>query len=304
MTLHYRQSLTTGLCLAFFVALFNSLPTRGLVYPQLINSGHAFVFFSANLFLLRLLLGSFGSFKQISFISTFSISVGLFIELVQPYFGRDKSILDFSYDILGVVFSALFFSQLAATSTKIKVFLLSTFICLSCLIPSLKLSLWWKINQSPVLLNFERSWEDQIYSLDKDVSLQKIPASKFFNAKGYAGKIIINSTDTYAGFSLNHAKNNWSDYSTLSWEMVSFNDYPISLILRVHDSIHNQEYNDRFNDKFTIVPGFNSFEVALRKIKTAPESREMTMENISNIKFFLKHAESNTILYIDNIQLQ
>lgn len=304
MTLHFRQSLLTGLCLAFFLVLFSSLPNRGLVFPQLINSGHAFVFFCANLFLLRLLLGLFGTFKQISFISIFSITVGLAIELVQPYFGRDKSILDFSYDVLGVTFSALFFAQKSASATKIKVLLLSMFVGISSFIPLYKMELWWKVNQSPALLNFERSWEDQVYSLDKDVSLQKIKASKLFNAEGHAGKLIINSAEMYAGLSLNHAKNNWSEYSTLSWEIVSLYDRPISLTLRVHDSIHNYEFSDRFNETFTVVPGLNSFEVDLNRIKTAPVSREMRMDQIRNIKFFLIQPEMNTILYIDNIQLQ
>lgn len=304
MTLHYRQSLLSGFCLAFLVVLFSSLPNRGLVYPQLINSGHAFVFFFANLFLLRLLLGAFGTFKQTTLVSLFSISFGLFIELVQPYFGRNKSSLDFSYDILGVVFSALFFNLSGTATTKVKAFVLSVFICLSSLIPLFKISLWLKINQSPILLNFERPWEDQVYSLDKGVSLQKIPAGKLFKTKGYAGKLTINSTETYAGFSLNHAKFNWSNYSTLSWEMVSLYNQDISINLRVHDSLHNQEYSDRFNKKFIVTPGFNSFEVDLSTIKAAPESRKMEIDNISNIKFFLKQAKSNTVLYIDNIQLR
>lgn len=304
MTLHFRRSLFPGFFLAFLVILFSSLPNRGLVFPQMINSGHAFVFFCANLFLLRLLLGSFGTFRQITFISILAITIGLVIELVQPYFGRDKSILDFSYDVLGVTFSALFFTQKSASATTIKVLLLSLFVGISSFFPLYKMELWWKVTQSPALLNFERPWEDQIYSLDKDVSLQKIKASKLFKAEGHAGKLIINSTEVYAGLNLNHAKNDWSEYSTLSWEMVSLYDQPISITLRVHDSVHNYEFSDRYNETFTVVPGFNSFAVDLNKIKTAPLSREMKMEHITNIKFFLIQPQMKTILYIDNIQLQ
>lgn len=86
--------------------------------------------------------------------------------------------------------------------------------------------------------------------------------------------------------------------------MVSLYDQPVSVNLRIHDSVHNQEYRDRFNEKFTVVPGFNYFEIAIGDIKAAPESREMKMERISHIKFFLNKAQSNTTLYIDNIQLQ
>lgn len=212
--------------------------------------------------------------------------------------------MDFSYDIIGVVFSVLFFIQKGTSSTKITFFVLSMFICLSGYIPLSKVHLWWTINQSPVLLNFERPWEDQIFSLDKNVKLQKISATKLFNTKGHAGKLTIHTADTYAGFSLNHAKSDWSQYSTLSWEMVSLFDEPVLLNLRIHDSVHNQEYSDRFNDQITVVPGFNSFEIALSDIKAAPESREMMMEDISYIKFFLNQTQRNTTLYIDNIQLQ
>ena len=102
MTLHFRKSFLTGFCLASLLLVINSLPNDGLVFPQLINSGHAFVFFCANLFLLTLFLGESKTFKNILFISLFSIFIGFLIECIQPYVGRDRSILDFYYDCIGI----------------------------------------------------------------------------------------------------------------------------------------------------------------------------------------------------------
>lgn len=303
MTLHYRKSLLSGFCLAGLLIIFNSLPNDGLVYPQIINSGHALVFYCANLFLLNLLLGSNANYKKILTISIFSIVIGLLIECIQPYIGRDRSLLDFYYDIIGVLFSAVIYLKIHSTPTRHTAYLFIIFICLVSAFPAFRSYLWWQHNHTSTLVNFERRWEEGIYSIDKGVTLEKVPASDVFKETGYAGKLDFSISDTYLGFSLNYPRSDWRAFNKLSWEVASHHQQAVYMSLRIHDLKHNQEYSDRFNYRFKVRPGYNLFEVSFIDIKKAPKSRSMEMDSIQSVKFFLSKPDKATTLYLDNIQL-
>lgn len=304
MTLNYRLSFVTGIVLTSLLVIINALPNHGLVYPQLINSGHAFVFFCANLFLLKLLLGHAQAPKKILFISLFSILIGLLIEYIQPYFGRNRSILDFYYDIIGVLFSAIFYIRINTNRRKSASFLLILFFCLSIALPVFRMYLWWQINHSPTLLNFDRDWEKYIYSFDSGVKFEKISASHLLKTTGQAGKFEFDISDTYIGVSLDYPKADWRAYRKLSWKVFSEHQQAFYMSLRIHDSKHNQEYSDRFNYRFKVSPGYNMFEVSFNDIQTSPTSRSMEMDKIQSVKFFLTKPDRVTSLYLDNIELK
>lgn len=303
MNLYFRQSLLTGFCLTSLLLVINYLPNDGLVFPQLINSGHAFVFFCANLFLLKLLLGTTNTYSKVLFISLFSILIGFLIECVQPYIGRDRSVLDFYYDCIGVLFSAIFFIRTTTKPRKAASFLLILLSCLALAFPAFRLYLWWQINHSPILLNFERNWEDISLSGSEGVTIEKTRAIKSFKSDSNVGKIYFGMSGTYPGFGLDYPRNDWSCFTELSWEVVSSNDHPIDINLRIHDAGHNQEYNDRFNFKFTVMPGFNVFTLALTDIKNGPTLRQIDMKNISNLKFFIAKPSEAISLYFDKLEL-
>lgn len=304
MALYYRQSFLSGLSLFCLVISFNSLPEHGVIFPELINSGHAFVFFSANLFLLKLLFGSSANSKQIALVSMISLTVGILIEIVQPYFGRNRSAIDLYYDVVGICFSSIFYLRKNSSPKKTLYSTLIFFVCLASAIPAFRLWLWWQINQSPTLLNFERNWESYSYSIDREVSLERIPATNELEKNNHIGELRFGISTAYPGFSLDHPKTDWSTYKTLSWEISSKHDHIIKMNLRVHDRNHNQEYSDRFNYRFEVKPGLNKFKLSLKEIKTSPESRIMEMDKIQNIKFFLTKPKVSTTIYIDNVQLQ
>lgn len=304
MALYYRQSFLTGLSLFCLVISFNSLPEHGIVFPELINSGHAFVFFSANLFLLKLLFGSSANSKQIALVSMISLTVGILIEIVQPYFGRNRSAIDLYYDVVGICFSSIFYLRKNSSPKKTLYSTLIFFVCLASAIPAFRLWLWWQINQSPTLLNFERNWESYSYSIDREVSLERIATQNELGTINHIGKLRFDIANGYPGFSVNYPKTDWNEYKTLSWEISSKHDHVINVNLRVHDRNHNQEYSDRFNYRFDVKPGLNQFEVPLSAIKAEPESRLMDMEKIQSVKFFLSKPQEITTLYLDNIKLQ
>jgi hypothetical protein len=303
MKLYYSQSFVSGLFLAFLIVIINALPNDGLVFPQLINSGHSFVFFFANLFLLKLILGVSDSFRKILFICLFSIFVGFLIECIQPYVGRNRSALDFYYDVVGVLFSAIFFFRINTSPKKPTTILLILFFSLATAFPVFKMYVWWQINHTPTLLNFEREWEYISLSRAEGVSIEKTPSVFPFNSRGNTGKVSYGMSGIYPGFGLEYPRSDWTDFSELTWEIASSNDHPIDLNLRIHDSEHNQEFKDRFNHKFTVMPGLNAFKLELNQIKNGPEFRQLDMTKITNMKFFIIKPNTEITLYFDNMEL-
>ncbi|MFT6905855.1 MAG: hypothetical protein ACJAS1_002518 [Oleiphilaceae bacterium] len=163
--------------------------------------------------------------------------------------------------------------------------------------------LWWQINHTPTLLNFEHNWEYISFIRGKDVKFEKTSSEVPFNNRGNTGKVSFGMSGPYPGFSLDYPRSDWTDFSELTWEIASSNDHPIDLNLRIHDAKHNQEYKDRFNHKFIAMPGLNTFKLELNQIKNGPEFRQLDMTKITNMKFFTIKPNTEISLYFDNIEL-
>lgn len=298
MHIYIKKSLPISLLLAVTIFIVNFLPNHGIVLPEVINSSHALVFFLANLFLLTLLLGIHHSSKHIIIISAFSVSIGILIELIQPYFGRDRSLIDVIYDVVGVGFSILFFSVNIYSKRSLMV----CFFLIVSAFPLFKYWLWWQVNHSSDILTFERIWEPLTYTSDQDVHLEILKIDDDSSTK--VGKLTLGSQPTYPGLNLDHPRLDWSSFSTLHWELKSLNDTPFTMNLRIHDIDHNNEYEDRFNYRFEVKTGLNKYRLTLNDIKHAPRSREMDLTKIRNMKFFITRPNKTTTVYIDNVKLR
>ena len=311
MPFYFQYAFSTGLYLACSVLAFSLLPTYGLFFPDVVNSGHAFVFFFANLFLLKLLLGPSNTTRKTLFISACSVVIGLLIEFIQPYFGRNRSAIDFIYDLLGIIFSIIIYKKPDCSYFKSNFLMLISFLVLAWGWPMFKFYIGWQINQSPIILNFERNWEEFIYTPSQDVQLEimhnasiKTPNILLSHSNNSMGKITLSTQHIYSGINLSYLQHDWTHYKQLNWEIFSLHESPFFLTLRVHDDVHNQNYNDRFNYKFVVMPGFNEFEVALGDIKASPKAREMDLSNIRNLSFFISQPSKEIIFYLDNILLK
>lgn len=298
-----KNAFFAGLLLAISITLIDQLPQSGLVFPQLINSGHALVFFFATLFLLKACHQNNTSSPYLLLIASIALFIGTGIEIVQPYIGRDRSLLDLTYDLLGILFACFIHRYAGRVRPRTVLFACLFFVAAGLGFPAYRSILFWQINQTPVLLNFERQWETNSLSASKATQLKVIPAFAPFEEQGYVGEITFNTDEAYPGIGLEHPKNDWREFQTLSWEVVSLEQENFTLNLRVHDAQHNQEYNDRFNGRFVIQPGLNHIELPLREIIMGPSSRSLDLSQISNLKFFVGHPEKPITLFLDNVRL-
>ena len=164
------------LFLAFVVYLFTfQVGGRGLVLPSLQDSSHALVFgLATNLLLLAFTpsepISNTLRTKYILVICSSAFLFGIFIELIQPFFGRNRSLLDASYDLAGCTAAGLFYWHKHAKNnhTKTTPQFIAWMLILSCMV--IPASNVWVVLQrnlaSPMLVSFDQPWERHIRSIN------------------------------------------------------------------------------------------------------------------------------------------
>ncbi len=295
---------TLQLLIALLVAImfFHALPEHGLAYPQVINSGHAIVFFLAHSILLRFICVKQASISRYFYLSLFSLSVGILIEVLQPYFGRNQSLLDVVYDGWGIAASTLFFHLKRYGHPKSASAVGVIFLVFSFLVPLHHAWVESKINRSPMLASFDRSWESWQYQVDPKVRMEIVSLPDASDS--LSAKLVFHPDEMYPGFGLRFIRRDWRGFEYLTWRMYSDEKTPVKANLRVHDIHHQNEFNDRFNYRFTIHPGVNVYRVNLNEVEASPAARAMSMSEMAALKIFLTSPDRDTELYLLDIGLE
>jgi hypothetical protein len=301
------------LLLAIVVYLFTfQIGGQGLVLPSLQDSSHALVFgLATNLLLLAFSpaepISNTARAKYVLAICSSAFLFGIFVELVQPFFGRNKSLLDASYDLAGCSAAGLFYwcKHAKHVHSKPTILLIAWIQVLSCLVIPAS-NIWVVIQRNlsaPMLVSFDASWERHIRSINDSTTFSIVNPPEGWKHPSLVGKFTFGFA-TYPGISFPDIYSNWSDYSTLSFSVYSKHPQAETLHLRIHDTQHNQKYSDRYNQILTILPGLNLIEVDLNKIKHSPKSRELDLSSIVTIGLFMTRLKEPVTLYIDDIQLR
>jgi len=285
---------------------------HGLVSPSLQDSSHALVFgLATNLLLLIFIpekaLPNIVRAKYVLTICCLAFLFGIFIELIQPLFGRNRSLLDASYDLAGCSAAGLFYWYKHAEHDRIKptLLLIAILQVLSCLI--IPASNVWIVLQrnlaAPMLVSFDDLWERSIRSINDSTQLSIVNPPAGWEHPSLVGKFTFGFA-TYPGISFPYIYGDWSGYSTLTFAVYSEQNKTEVLHLRIHDTQHNQKYSDRYNQAIIIAPGLNVIEIDLNKIKNSPKSRELDLSRIATIGLFMTKLKDPVTLYIDNIELR
>ena len=298
----------SGFLLFFLVLLFNSLPTNGLVFPHLANSSHAIVFAVASYFLLRAFCTQGASVFRIVLICFCSFLVGVGIELIQPYFGRERSLLDGLYDLIGCTAGGLFFRGLKCPelNRKAKHISLACLLLLSCFLQTIYYVyiVFERQRALPDIMTFEHPWEAELYRVSSSTVLQVVDAPLGWENASKVGKVSFNKGHAYPGFGLPYLPNNWEDYQQLRFDIYSENENNILLNLRVHDRRHNGQYDDRYRYRIAVKPGLNSIQIPLRYVQNGLQGRLMDMAEVEVMMFYMVNVAGPVTLYFDNIGLE
>jgi VanZ family protein len=304
-----RGLLLVGVLLAGCLVFFSALPETGFVFPHLINSGHAFVFALASYGLMRLLVQPGSSFSQAVVLALFALIFGCTIELIQPYLGRQRSVVDVFYDLLGCLAALSWFYaryQCASFSRKYSFYLLALLLVGSSLAYPLSRAhyAWQAERMLPVLADFEQPELAHLIEARNGASLTFVAPPKAWAHTGVVGEISFPRAHIYPGLGFLYLPSDWHGYSALAFEIYSAHLSTVPLVLRIHDAEHNNDHSDRFNQRLEIKPGENKFSILLSDIQYSPKDRELFMAKIENMMFFMGRPEKDYTLYIDNIRLQ
>ena len=301
---------STLVLLLLSIVGISSLPDSGLFWANLLDSSHSFVFFLLTYFLTVAFTGSTKRLNKKIYlvllgILSLNILLGAAIELLQPLIGRERSFLDWIYDIAGTGAGILFFLGIELKKRPVLNLLLAlTLLVASLILPAMDLITIYKRNANfPKLLTFDHPWESAFYAVDTNARFTILQAPPKMENGTKVGLISFISGQ-YPGLTIEDFVPDWSEYEYLYFEFFSEQPTPLLVNLRLQDKQHNNEFSDRFNKKLVILPGNNQFKISLHEIEHAPHSRKINLSQMDRLLFFMRKPQQPTQLFLDNLQLK
>ncbi len=283
-----------------------------LWWYEALNSAHALVFIYISIFVfsrLSISLPALHRYRLYIITIVSGLFIGLSVEVLQFFVGREMSLQDWSKDFFGLLsgIALLEFRRQIKSSSFNKAAAISLLFAAGFLffgVHSL-LQLSWhyyqRNNAFPVLLEFDKSWSDSFLFFNKaevtgGAAVFHGGADKFYR--------IVFESGRYPGFGLVETAGDWSNYRYLCFSLFSSQHDDVDVVLRVNDSAHNQEYTDRYNKRISVHYGVNKIKVALIDIKNAAEKRNINLSEIAEMKLFAVNLEKAVEFEISNIELQ
>lgn len=240
-------------------------------------------------------------YRHFIYILLFGILFGIMIEWLQPWFGRDRSLVDLVLDAVGLLSGLLLaWATLAGRSWQMRGFAIASVLVFLCLL------LWpfwcaiqgWQQQKQafPVLLNAQLQ-RNPIIRLGGNASYQ-------YKAEGLD---IGFATQRYATLEMNDLSPDWSAYRTLNVQLKSH--APFSLTLRLHDRQHEQgeqafQRDDRFNKTFHLKRGENFLSIHLQDVRQAPATRLMNLQQLKQLVLFAQSLPTTHHIVLKSIYLE
>lgn len=126
-----------------------------------------------------------------------------------------------------------------------------------------------------------------------------------FSSHGHSGLWMTLYPDPYPGLSLflTPEEKQWRGYRYLALEVFNPGNKPLSLAYRIDDR-KNPDYADRVNGSFSLEPGLNRWRLDLSHMQTSGSKRELDLDRIDKLLFFLVAPSQPVELAVDNIRLE
>lgn len=297
-----RNELTVLAMTSGFIALMFIPFSQGTLFiRELFNSGHVLVFFLLSLSLCYLLdrhkLASH-SLNKYLYVLISCLIIGLLIEVLQSFTGRETSWDDMLRNVYGTAAGLVFAHARSRQGiARLAYSLVTVLIVIIGIAPIFPLSAsYYQRNQvMPEVFSFNADWAK--------------PFLVFQHARILPGETtglssVIFEAGKYPGIELLEPVPDWSQYKKLKVKVNSTNSNILDLQIRIHDLQHNNQYNDRFNKSLKVHTGLNEFEILFDDILNAPVHRQMDMKHIAGIVVFLANTETEIVLEIGNITLE
>lgn len=267
------------------------------------NFGHI-IFFS----ILLLLVQSFKPlthWRQWLLVSAIALVLGVGIESIQYFVGRNSSWSDLLHNLFGV-WIGLFWGQ--KPTLQIWCLRLAS---LWCVLPSAWIvidSVWVDQEmrkQFPLINSFEL--RPEIQQVRANVKREKIQKVSDIALHGSYSLAVHLTTQKYSGIRLVGPYGDWSPYQFLVMDFYNPDDEPFVLVLKISDYQHDigsNQYADRFNRVVTLHTGWNEVRINMDDIRNAPAEREMQLEKMTGLGVFAVKLPKPRTFYWDNVRLE
>jgi hypothetical protein len=293
-------------------------PSNGLLWTDLLNSGHAPLYGLVSLLILRLLRlkrGRLGIPRIVSYCAAFALTVaiGVMAECIQSLGSGDAGVGDVVRDGLGAASCLLAASAFdrglgrATTRAPRAILLLGAALVMApAFLPpaATAITLMQRDAAFPRICDFQSAWERKFVEANgAELRCEPPPAAWGRPSSDLAGHITFHA-GVYPGLSIRALHPDWTGYEALVFEAYSELPEPATLVLSIHDIGHHTEYSDRFNREITIEPGANRISSPLADVRTAVRDREIDLSRMCSLVLFAHRIETPFALYLDAFRLE
>lgn len=290
--------------------------SRSPLFLSLINSGHVVVFavFSGFAFpVFRVLTANYCRHLQALFNSMMMFSVlafvlSLAIELVQSYIGRDASWGDVGKNMAGVLAGLCVFGLRYYRTTLPRIVCVSGLLCalfVACHTPAQWAQAYYVRDRIfPLLVDFNHHTATYFAKANHGATIARVDSLPDKAHDGSVLKVDFASKQRYPGWTLANPSPDWRHFDALVFSVFSQQSEPLDIAFRINDTEHNNAFSDRFNRVLTIHPGANQFSISLQDIRHGPEHREINMDKIHNLTWFLPGVGKDVSLSFGEVALK
>ncbi|WP_435235923.1 VanZ family protein [Psychromonas sp. PT13] len=238
--------------------------------------------------------------KQFILLTLFCFSLGITIELIQPFFGRSREVGDVFMNYVGVLLS-IFIVNRHRIHWGFKFAYISLFGYL--LLPS-ALTLFDEAKlryEFPVLASFQQDIALTRWKSDQPLSLAS-PLSE-----GHDMMKITFVPRQYSGVALRYFQGDWVSYKQLTIRFYNPNSAALPVTLIMTDKHYNKgkpNSQDRFDKDLQVKPGLSQIKIPLTTIKNGVALRDMDLSQMAGVDFYMYDLTGPVYLYLESVYLE
>lgn len=281
-------------------------PLKHDLYSLLMDSGHLFLFIPLSIFATYSVREDFRRQLQRAFaLAIFAAAV----EVIQPYFHRSASVIDFLNGVAGIGFGLFFLrlwefhcSRFLLWSVAI---LLFSFYAFLTLLPAYRYTrvIRWQKESFPVLGDFE-SFEDLFLWRTPSEKPKKAKNAFLISNLSSSGKgaLLVKSFDSHP-VALEYLAGDldWSKYSAFTIDIFNPGDKS-DLHIRIDDSQDCKDFASRYNSTLILEKGWNHSKILVSDIENGPKDRKLDITHVRRLLFFSTTPDTSRLVF-DNARL-
>lgn len=108
----------------------------------------------------------------------------------------------------------------------------------------------------------------------------------------------------YPGLKIRKFQPDWSDYTSLRFDVFNPTADTLSLRIRIDDQYKHPQYDNRYNDSIALPPGLVHCVLPFEKFVTSGSHRRLNLQSIEALYFFLVNPQNKVVLYFDYLRLE